>query len=175
MERWEREQILREGGVRDPSPLESADSRMLADDLVGSPLRGRPLPRRLRNFLPSLEGYVAAQIGPPAYVRRLRDIEAVTAGHEALLRDAWLATSAACHGRPDAFARRWRALADGWNFTEVNDLIERHNRWFPVEARLAMDPRTGDFVLVAGKPYRLAPLDAEWVLERFPAVLSAAA
>lgn len=29
------------------------------------------------------------------------------------------------------------------------------------EARLPMDPRTGDYVLVAGEPYRLPRLDAE--------------
>jgi hypothetical protein len=48
-------------------------------------------------------------------------------------------------------------------------LIERHNRFFPVEARLAMDPRTGDYVLLGGKRYDRAPLDAGWILERFPA------
>ena len=31
-----------------------------------------------------------------------------------------------------------------------------------------MDPRTGDFVLVGGMPYRRPLLDAEWVLRRFP-------
>ena len=34
-----------------------------------------------------------------------------------------------------------------------------------------MDPRSGDFVLVAGRPYRRTPLDAAWVLERYPATL----
>ncbi len=32
-----------------------------------------------------------------------------------------------------------------------------------------MDPRRGDFALVNGRDYRRRPLDAEWVLERFPA------
>jgi hypothetical protein len=32
-----------------------------------------------------------------------------------------------------------------------------------------MDPRTGDFVRLNGKPYRLEPLDTQWVLARFPA------
>ena len=31
-----------------------------------------------------------------------------------------------------------------------------------------MDPRTGDFVKRGGASYRLEPLDADWVLERFP-------
>ena len=64
--------------------------------------------------------------------------------------------------------RRWHAVAERWNFHAVNDLIEKHNRWYPIEARLPMSPRTGDFVLVGGKPYRMEPLDAAWVLGRFP-------
>jgi hypothetical protein len=32
-----------------------------------------------------------------------------------------------------------------------------------------MDPRTRDFVQVGGKSYRREPLDATWILERFPA------
>jgi hypothetical protein len=37
-----------------------------------------------------------------------------------------------------------------------------------------MDPRRGDYALVNGRDYRLAPLDADWVLERFPADLTSA-
>ncbi len=51
----------------------------------------------------------------------------------------------------------------------MNDLIERHNSWFPVETALPMDPATGDFALFNGKDYRLELRDSAWVLERFPA------
>jgi hypothetical protein len=37
-----------------------------------------------------------------------------------------------------------------------------------------MDPRRGDFALVNGEDYRRPPLDAAWVLERFPAELDRA-
>jgi hypothetical protein len=63
-------------------------------------------------------------------------------------------------------------VAKRWSFEEVNDLIERHNRWYPAESRLPMDPSRGDFALVNGKDYRLPPLDAEWVLERCPPTLN---
>ena len=69
------------------------------------------------------------------------------------------------------FERLWRETAGAWSFAEVNELIERHNRNFPAEARLAMDPRTRDFVKINGKPYRREPLDADWILERWPADL----
>jgi hypothetical protein len=98
---------------------------------------------------------------------RLREIEAMTADHEHALeveRERLASTVSA-----EDFPQAWRALAEAWRFDEVNDLIERHNRWYPVEARLAMDPRSRDFVKVGGRPYRRDPLDATWVLERFPA------
>jgi hypothetical protein len=61
------------------------------------------------------------------------------------------------------------ATAERWDFGDVNELIEKHNRWFPIESRLPMDPRTRDFVKVGGREYRRDPLDAAWVLNRFPA------
>jgi hypothetical protein len=99
---------------------------------------------------------------------RLREIEQRTEAHEAQLRDAWHALANEC---ADAriFRERWLAEARGQAFDEVNDLIDRHNRWYPVESRLPMDPRTGDYALVNGRDYRLLPLDEVWILERFPA------
>jgi hypothetical protein len=91
---------------------------------------------------------------------RLRQIDDAVEEHERRLADA----HAAFRNDPDG----WRRLAASWNFSEVNDLIERHNRWYPVEARLAMDPRTRDYVKVGGRPYRRKPLDLAWILERFP-------
>ena len=46
------------------------------------PLRGAPLPLRLRNFRPAAEGYLASLGGPLPYMVRLREIEAMTAAHE---------------------------------------------------------------------------------------------
>ena len=56
----------------------------------------------------------------------------------------------------------------------MNELVDRHNRWFPAEARLAMDPRTRDFVKINGRPYQRQALDAEWILARWPADLARA-
>ena len=56
----------------------------------------------------------------------------------------------------------------------MNELIARHNRNFPAEARLPMDPRTRDFVKINGRSYLREPLDEQWILERWPADLGAA-
>src|SRR5205823_12170905 len=62
-----------------------------------------------------------------------------------------LPISRAFADRPEELARRWLEVVRGWRFDETKALIERHNRNYPAEARLPMDPRTGDFVLVNGK------------------------
>jgi hypothetical protein len=93
-------------------------------------------------------------------MRRLSEIDSETDRHAERLAEAYAE-------RPSADA--WRRLAEAWDFGDVNELIEKHNRWYPIEARLAMDPRSRDFVKVGGRDYRREPLDASWVLELFPA------
>ena len=173
MDRREREAILGEWGVRDATLRDRAEGSVLEQDLEGSPLQGKRLPVRLRNFRPAVDRYVASLGGPLPYMRRLRQIELEIEEHERRLVEAWQELAASC-GDPAAFAERWRRVARRWSFTAVNELIERHNRWYPAEARLPMDPRSGDFVLVGGKPFRREPLGPGWILERFPAELAAA-
>jgi hypothetical protein len=169
----DRKAILGEGGVREANTREVRERTVLERDLDGSPLLGRPLPRRLRNFRPSVELIVAAIGGPLPYMLRLREIEIQTEAHERALASKWRELAAECAGNPHAFAGRWRREAERWSFYSVNDLIDRHNRYYPAEARLPMDPPTRDFVLVNGERYERRPLDATWVLSRFPPRLPA--
>src|SRR6266536_1162943 len=154
------EEIIGEWGVRDVTPPSARERARLEGDRDLNPLIGKPLRRRIRNFSPEADNYLASLGGPLPYMQRLRQIEAETERQLALLAEAYEE-----HRRdPDAL----RALAERWDFGEVNTLIEKHNRWYPAESRLPMDPRTRDFVKVGGKPYRHDPLDAAWILERFP-------
>jgi hypothetical protein len=107
-------------------------------------------------------------------MRRLRQIDDETAEHARQLADA-RAELRQRAADPAEFERLWEELAHRWRFDAVNELIDRHNRYFPAEARLPMDPVTRDYALVNGKPYRLDPLDADWILARFPAALDRAA
>jgi hypothetical protein len=75
---------------------------------------------------------------------------------------------AACRGDDELFARRWRTRAQGFRFDRLNELIREHNEWYPIEARLPLDPRTGDYVRRAGRSYLRRELDVHWVLEQFP-------
>ncbi|MBM3677148.1 MAG: hypothetical protein FJW96_04595 [Actinobacteria bacterium] len=169
----ERDAILKQGLTRAETPPERRRRELLEEDLRSSPVTGRPLELRLRNFVPSADGYLAALHGPLPYMARLREIEAATAAHERALAEAWSALAAECEDDAE-FTRRWQETAERWPFDEVNDLIGRHNRWYPAESRLPMDPRTGDFALVNGRTYRRSALDAAWVVGRFPTSLAVA-
>ena len=153
------------------TPRERRELAALDEDLQTIPLTGRPLPVRARLGRPTAETYLAATRGPLPYMLRLREIEQRTGAHESQLRHAWHSLAAECSAEPERFRGEWLGRASAYTFDEVNDLIDRHNLWYPVESRLPMDPRTGDYALVNGRDYRLAPLDADWILQRFPANL----
>jgi hypothetical protein len=160
--------MMRQGVTLPQTPRERRQLEGLAADLQGSPVAGKPLPARLRNFRPGADRYLAALGGPLAYMTRLRRIDTLTAEHEAKLAAAYEELAEKTAGDADAFAGRWRAVAAGWRFDELNDLIAQHNAWYPVESRLPMDPATRDYALVGGRSYRLDPLDSDWILACFP-------
>lgn len=174
MEKAERDAILRQGVVLPETPRQRRERAGLEEDLRATPLRGKPLPLRARNFRPSADAYLAAARGPLHYMVRLHEIETRLAAVEEELRGQWQAVAGECNGDEGRFARRWRAVVAEVRFEEINDLIERHNRWYPVESNLPMDPRTGDYALVNGRDYRLEPLGPAWALERFSSTLSEA-
>jgi hypothetical protein len=169
VERREREAILKQGVTRPETPRDRREREALVEDIKGNPLARQPIRQRLRNFRPDAAAQVAALGGPLAWMRRLRAIEIAVRLHEQQLVEARDALREECGDDTARFSREWRGLAEGWDFSEVNELIARHNRHYPAESRLPMNPRTGDFVLVNGRPYTRAPLDAEWILARFPA------
>jgi hypothetical protein len=154
--------VIGEWGVRDVTPPSARERDRLLLDRDVNPLLGQPLRRRIRNFRSDPDRYLASLGGPLPYMRRLRRIELEVERQLELLAEAYE------EHRGDAAG--WRRVVERWDFGEVNDLIEGHNRWYPVEARLPMDPRTRDFVKVGGRDYRRAPLDVDWILERFPSL-----
>jgi hypothetical protein len=168
VEKAERDVILRQGVILPETPRQRRERAALDEDLQTIALTGKPLPVRARLFRPTADAYLVATRGPLPYMLRLREIELRTEAHEFSLRAAWIALAEECDGDEGRFSREWTAFARSHVFDEVNDLIDRHNRWYPVESRLPMDPRRGDYAFVNGRDYRLKPLDAEWVLDRLP-------
>jgi hypothetical protein len=172
VEKAERDLILRQGVTLPETPRDRRERAALDEDLLE--LQGRPLALRAVNFRPTAEAYLAASRGPLVYMLRLRTIELEVAAYEERLGRQWAGLAAEHADDAAAFAESWTLVAGAVDFGELNDLVDRHNRWYPAESRLPMDPRTGDFVLVNGQDYRLDRFGSDWVLDRFPPVLGAA-
>jgi hypothetical protein len=146
----------------------TAVERLVAESLEDPRSGARPFSSRTRETRRSLEEYLRAGVRP-RWMERLIEIERGTKRERRRLAKAYADVRAACGDDHAAFARRWRAIARSWPFDELNELIRTHNEWYPVERDLPMDLRTRDYVLINGRSYRRRELDAEWVLEQFPA------
>ena len=107
----------------------------------------------------------------PRFIERARQIEDEMRRHRRRLARAYEWMRDKYEDQPGRFAERWKALAEHWNFDLVNQVIAAHNEWYPVERRLPLNPRSGDYVLPGGRDWRRRPLDAAWVLAQFPPVL----
>jgi hypothetical protein len=107
--------------------------------------------------------------GAPAWAVRLKKIETHTDAHLADLLDRWTSIAYRFRAQPEQFAPAWREHLEQLDFGVVNELIRRHNRYFPAEANLPMSPRTGDYVGWGGHEWRCSPLTVEWAERQFPA------
>jgi hypothetical protein len=112
--------------------------------------------------------------GAPAWSRRLKRIHDLKLKATEQLAAAWRDLARRRWDDAPRFAAEWSDHAARFDFAQINDLVDRHNRYFPAEANLGMDVRTRDFVGFGGGDYRLKRLDTAWVFEQFPPDLTAA-
>lgn len=121
-----------------------------------------------RNFtLTSEERIRALTIGPPAWALRKRHIEDLEAKHVKTLVDLHhvLVAKALARGEPadrEGIARAIEEKARALDLRKMNALVDAHNRYYPIEANLPIDPKTGGS-LVHGRPWRPEP---PWTVER---------
>jgi hypothetical protein len=98
-----------------------------------------------RNFTLTADDRVRAYTqGVPGYIRRRRRIEDLEAG---------LLDRLAAAEQPGDEASSAKFLTE---LAQLNDLIDRHNRYYPIEANLPIEVRTGR-LLDRGLPWRPLP------------------
>ncbi|MGN6379560.1 MAG: hypothetical protein ACTHNU_11465 [Gaiellales bacterium] len=164
----------------------AASEPTMWEDVVAAleSLPTRPLPRRgtdgARIPRPVAAGrvdttsYLTASLGPPRWLERLQEIEGYRREAESRLRLRWTELAVELRDRPAAFAERWREITAGWDFAAHNELVERHNEYYPAERKLRFDLRRRDYVDMWGIGWRRTPLDATWALQMFPPTLELA-
>ncbi|MFL5304748.1 MAG: hypothetical protein ACJ8F1_06020 [Polyangia bacterium] len=108
-----------------------------------------------RNFTMTVDDRIRAYtLGVPGYVRRRRRIEDLEAHLVGVLAEA------------EAPGQTVTSRHFTENLAALNDLIARHNRYYPIEARLPIEVRTGQ-LLDRGVPWRpLPPVTAADLLAR---------
>jgi hypothetical protein len=127
----------------------------------------RKIAKRSVRSASSVEQYLRAGV-VPRFIERANQIEAGTRRHRMRLERAYEWAQERYGQNPEELARYWRELAESWRFNDINELIDEHNRWYPAERRLPMNPRTGDYLTIGNRDWRRRRLDASWVLEQFP-------
>jgi hypothetical protein len=137
------------------------------DDQPKTQSKPRRQPRRRPHVAgQTIESYLRAN-SAPRYMRRLRDIEAEYRNQLRRLAAAYEELREVAGDDRSLFAQRWRRQAERWRFERLNELVRAHNAWYPIEANLPMDPRTGDYRPIRGASYRRIELGPEFVLEHF--------
>ena len=129
--------------------------------------RPRRITRRTLHSPASVEAYLQAGV-MPRFIERLRHIEDETMRQRMRVKRSYDWMRRRYHDDPDGFRTAWERVARNWNFDALNEVIAQHNEWYPVERRLPLNPRTGDYLTVGGRDWRRKPLDARWILEQFP-------
>ena len=116
-----------------------------------------PAPRTAapaRSFTLTTEERTRALIaGPPAYAvrkRRIEDLEEALVAQLAALDEA---ATIAHAGDAEAARAAFAAAAGRIDLSRINALVDAHNRYYPCEANLPMDPKTGA-LLERGRPWR---------------------
>ncbi|MDB4945772.1 MAG: hypothetical protein JWP97_5306 [Labilithrix sp.] len=115
-----------------------------------------------RNFSLNVNERVRAlTIGAPAFAarkKRLEDFEEATIRLLVVLHDKLHAQGHSRAAIEDALLDRAQAV----DLRPMNDVLDAHNRYYPIEANLPTDPRTGEYLLYGR---RWEP-DPPWTAER---------
>ena len=141
--------------------------KLASQDLPES-IKGKPLKIPRINFTIPLENKVRSMLGPPHYAVRAGRIENIT---QKLMED--LAIEYACMidkfgENPEVFAQQWKELLGSLELDKLNDLIEKHNTYYPMEANLQIDPDSGAY-LSGSVPWQpKEKISVEWLFKLFP-------
>jgi len=100
--------------------------------------------------LDAAERIRALVAGPPAYVLRRRRIEDLEAAILKAIRTHQTKTGPVSPSSPPPAVKRW--------YTLLHELIEAHNRYYPIEAVLPIDAITGALLDFGGRPWEPMPI-----------------
>lgn len=133
-------------------------------------LKGKPLKIRQKNFTVPLAKQVQSYHGAPEYALRARKIEDAI---EELMKELSLEYFNMLNefsNKPEVFAQKWEGLIDSLELNELNSLIEKHNKYYPVEANLHIDRSSGNYLIGATIWKEKEKITKDKLIKRFPMI-----
>jgi len=152
-----------------PNKSDIAQKRQIAQTLYDdNPYKGKPIYIHSPSFKIGLDEYIKAMDGAPAWVMRLKRIEDWMDQTSAKAHEEWVETALENVDNAGNFRREWMRYVENFDFSRVNKWICDHNEYFPIEANLPYDIRTGK-ILYGGRPFKKKQfLGPDWLLNQFP-------
>jgi hypothetical protein len=119
------------------------------------PQRGKPITLQSRPFALDTTAYLRAAAGAPAWSRRLVRIERLRAEMLEQLRIAQRELSPPGGAGPATRASGRQAVLQALDLAALNELIDKHNAFYPIEAGLGMEWPSGRYIVPPGMQFPL--------------------
>ena len=112
---------------------------------------------------------ITGLMGPPAWMHRLKRIEDGRAALMARIDAAWGEYACRYQGRPDEFTARWQGYIESLDVSALNTLIEKHNEYYVIEARIPVAYPSGEYVIPMGVEFPQRAVTPAALLDLYPA------
>jgi hypothetical protein len=160
--------MCHKGDMADTTYRERILAKQLESHEFNGGITSKPLEIPQVNFTIPLEKKIQTLSGPPYYMLRSRQIERLMDQLMEELSAEYSKMLAKFAGRREVFAGKWKKLIENWPLDKLNNLIEKHNMYYPIEANLRMNPRSSDFLFGSAVWKPREKITVESLLERFP-------
>lgn len=151
--------------AKDRKMGEQIDSHAFTDNLKGKPLRVRQ-----KNFSVPLADQVQSYYGAPEYALRASKIENAI---DQLMDELSLEYTNMINkfsNKPEVFAQKWIEFIESLELNELNDLIEKHNKNYPLEANLNIDPHSGKYLMGSTSWEEQEKITKDILIKKFPII-----
>jgi hypothetical protein len=127
-----------------------------------------PLYVRASPFYLETCDYLKAAAGPPAWSIRLARLHRMIDELRSDLMREQGDMRERHRGSREALSQEWRRYLAGLDLSPINELIEKHNAYYPIEAGLRMQWPSGRYILPGGTEFPMPLVSVESLLAEFP-------
>lgn len=154
---------ISKNNARDRMIREKLESHTFSNKCIGKPLNIISV-----NFTVPLEKTIMSYAGIPEYIQRAKLVEEKITKIKSDLKLHYDKLEKKEGNNHIKFNRSWKKILESYNFQEANELINKHNLYYPQEANLRMDFDTGEYLL-GSDIWRKTPLfSVLLILEELP-------